>query len=200
MSKFHPLSSLQQAYEAGERRFGESHVQELLVKQQQMPDDVEWHFIGHLQTNKVRQIVPFVSLIHAVDSLKLLNVINSEAARVGRIVKCLLEVRIAAENTKYGFLPDELVQMLEDGEWNQLPFVQLCGLMCMASNTDDRQQISSEFERVHQLFLHAKQNFFAHRQEFRILSMGMSGDWPIAIDCGSNMVRIGSSIFGERNY
>lgn len=200
VSKFHPIPLLQQAYDAGERDFGESRVQELVDKHKHLPEDIRWHFIGHLQTNKVKQIVPFVSLIHGVDSLRLLEEINKEALRAGRVVPVLLEVHVAEEETKSGFSVQEIADMQAIIDLNhaapflrEYPGVNICGLMGMASNTDDEEKIRGEFEMLRTLAY----NLFPHGG---VLSMGMSGDYKIAIEEGSNMVRIGSSIFGERVY
>jgi len=200
VSKFHPVSALQEAYDAGQRVFGESHVQELVEKQQLLPKDIEWHFIGHLQTNKVKYMASFISLIHAVDTMKLLKEIDKQAERNNRIIDCLLQIHIAKEETKFGFTPDELRTMLQEGEWKQFSHVRICGLMCMASNTDDVKQIADEFESVRMLFQEIKNDFFPTEETFRELSMGMSGDYEIAQQHGSTMVRVGTMIFGERNY
>jgi pyridoxal phosphate enzyme (YggS family) len=200
VSKFHPVSALQEAYDAGQRVFGESHVQELVEKQQLLPKDIEWHFIGHLQTNKVKYMASFISLIHAVDTMKLLKEIDKQAERNNRIIDCLLQIHIAKEETKFGFTPDELRTMLQEGEWKQFSHVRICGLMCMASNTDDVKQIADEFESVRMLFQEIKNDFFPTEETFKELSMGMSGDYEIAQQHGSTMVRVGTMIFGERNY
>ena len=200
VSKFHPVSALQEAYDAGQRVFGESHVQELVEKQQLLPKDIEWHFIGHLQTNKVKYMASFISLIHAVDTVKLLKEIDKQAERNSRVIDCLLQIHIAKEETKFGFTPDELRTMLQEGEWRQFSHVRICGLMCMASNTDDVKQIAGEFETVHTLFQEIKDDFFPTEESFKELSMGMSGDYEIAQQHGSTMVRVGTMIFGERNY
>ncbi len=200
VSKFHPVSALQEAYDAGQRVFGESHVQELVEKQQLLPKDIEWHFIGHLQTNKVKYMASFISLIHAVDTMKLLKEIDKQAERNNRIIDCLLQIHIAKEETKFGFTPDELRTMLQEGEWKQFSHVCICGLMCMASNTDDVKQIADEFESVRMLFQEIKNDFFPTEETFKELSMGMSGDYEIAQQHGSTMVRVGTMIFGERNY
>lgn len=200
VSKFHPVSALQEAYDAGQRVFGESHVQELVEKQQLLPKDIEWHFIGHLQTNKVKYMASFVSLIHAVDTMKLLKEIDKQAERNDRVIDCLLQIHIAKEETKFGFTPDELRTMLQEGEWKQFSHVRICGLMCMASNTDDVKQIAGEFEFVHSFFQEIKKDFFPTEESFKELSMGMSGDYEIAQQHGSTMVRVGTLIFGERNY
>ncbi len=200
VSKFHPVEALQEAYDAGQRIFGESHVQELVEKEKALPKDVEWHFIGHLQTNKVKYLAPFVSLIHAVDSLKLLCEIDKQAQKCGRTIDVLLQIHVAAEETKFGFTPEEVADMLLGGEWKQLQHVRIVGLMAMATNTDDQSQIEREFESVHQLFDILKSRFFDNEPSFSQLSMGMSGDYTIAQAHGSTMVRVGSMIFGERNY
>lgn len=200
VSKFHPVCALQEAYEAGQRVFGESHVQELVEKEALLPKDIEWHFIGHLQTNKVKYLAPFVSLIHAVDSLKLLKEINRQAERCQRIIPCLLQIHIAQEETKFGFTPDELRQMLCEGTWCELKSVQIAGLMCMATNTDDQQQIANEFAQAAQIFQEVKRSYFPDDKAFCELSMGMSGDYLIALQHGTTLVRVGSMIFGERDY
>ena len=200
VSKYHPAEALREAYDAGQRIFGESHVQELTAKQAVLPDDIEWHFIGHLQTNKVKYIAPFISLIHAVDSVKLLKEINKQAEKAGRVIDVLLQVHVAKEETKFGFTPDELLDTLAAEEWKTLRNVRIAGLMAMATNTDDKAQIAQEFDTVSQLFATAKERFFADEPAFKELSMGMSGDYLIAQEHGSTMVRIGTTIFGERNY
>ena len=200
VSKFHPVEALQEAYDAGQRVFGESHVQELVAKQEVLPKDIKWHFIGHLQTNKVKYMAPFVSLIHAVDSVKLLKEIDKQAQKWGRVIDVLLQIHVAKEETKFGFTPDEVVDVLEAGEWKTLPNVRVVGLMAMATNTDDEGQIAEEFDTVRQLFARLKDRFFAESPDFKVLSMGMSGDYLIAQEHGSTMVRVGSMIFGERDY
>lgn len=200
VSKFHPASMIEDAYAGGQRLFGENHVQELQQKHEMLPDDIEWHFIGHLQTNKVKYIAPYVHLIHAVDSHKLLTEINKQALRNNRVIDCLLELHIAQEETKYGFSPDEMYEYVRQGEWRQLSNIRICGIMCMASNIDDQAQIAAEFQQAQQLFNRLKQDFFGQQDSFRIRSWGMSEDYPIAVRYGSNMVRIGSKIFGPRVY
>ena len=200
VSKFHPVEALREAYDAGQRVFGESHVQELVAKHDALPPDIEWHFIGHLQTNKVKQLAPFVSLIHAVDTFKLLKEIDRQAGRAGRTIRCLLQVHVAREETKFGFTPDELREFLNEGDWRQLAHVQICGLMCMATNTDDEAQIDREFALVESLFRELKTRHFAQDDTFRELSMGMSDDYPIALRHGATLVRVGSRIFGQRIY
>ncbi len=200
VSKFHPVEALLEAYGAGQRIFGENHVQELVAKEEVLPKDIEWHFIGHLQTNKVKYIVPFVSLIHSVDSVKLLKEINKQAEKAERVVDVLLQLHVAAEETKFGFTPDELLEMLAAGEWKTLQHVRVVGLMAMATNTDDEGQIAREFDTVNQVFATMKKRFFADEPAFKERSMGMSGDYLIAQEHGSTMVRVGTTIFGERDY
>ena len=200
VSKYHPVEMLRQAYDAGQRIFGESHVQELGEKHPQLPDDIEWHFIGHLQTNKVKYIAPYISLIHAVDTMKLLREIDKQATKSERTIDCLLQVHVAQEETKFGFLPSELREMMDEGEWRTLTNVRIRGLMCMATNTDDTAQIHREFRQVKELFDEIRAKHFPADPSFSELSMGMSDDYPIAIEEGSTMIRVGSLIFGARNY
>lgn len=200
VSKFHPVEMLREAYAAGQRVFGESRVQELVQKVPQMPADVEWHFIGHLQRNKVRQIAPFVSLIHSVDSPELLAEIERQGALAGRCIPCLLELHVAQEESKFGFTPEALLRFLEQGEWRKMAHVRLSGLMCMATFTDDEAEIRREFRLAHATFDEARNRFFADEPAFRELSMGMSEDYPLAIAEGATLVRIGTAIFGPRNY
>lgn len=199
VSKFHPAETIREAYDAGHRCFGESRAQELQAKYQELPHDIEWHFIGHLQTNKVKYIVPFVSLIHSVDSVRLLDEIERQAERVGRVVDCLLEVHVAQEDTKYGFSLDECYDFLKSGRWAEYPHVRLRGIMGMASNTDDDRQVEREFAQLKQLF-GSLRSVVMDADVFDTLSMGMSHDYLMAIEQGSNMVRIGTTIFGERVY
>ncbi|MBR1838161.1 MAG: YggS family pyridoxal phosphate-dependent enzyme [Bacteroidaceae bacterium] len=198
VSKFHPVAHLQAAYDAGCRVFGESRVQELVGKHEVLPHDIQWHFIGHLQPNKVKYIAPFVSLIHAVDTPKLLAEIHRRAEANKRLIPCLLQVHIAREETKFGFTPEELLEYLDQGSWRKYSSAQISGLMCMASNTDDMGQVRAEFQRVKSLFDTIKTTFFANDEAFRLRSYGMSHDWHEAVAAGSNIVRIGTSIFGER--
>ena len=200
VSKFHPACMIQEAYAGGHRIFGESHVQELQQKSMVLPKDIEWHFIGHLQTNKVKYIAPYVRLIHAVDTHKLLVEINKQAEKNNRIIDCLLELHVAQEETKFGFSAEEMYNYIKQGEWCKLNNVRICGLMCMASNVEDEAQISTEFHQAEILFDKLKQEFFPTEDSFSIRSWGMSDDYPIAIKFGSNMVRIGSKIFGPRVY
>lgn len=199
VSKYHPVEALQEAYDAGQKVFGESHVQELVGKHEVLPKDIIWHFIGHLQTNKVKYIAPFISLIHAVDTMKLMKEINRQAEKAGRVIDCLLQMHIAQEETKFGFAPDELKAMLADGEWKEMKNVRIVGLMCMATNTDDDEQVRSEFRYARSIFDSIKAEHFAQDAGFKHLSMGMSGDYPIAVEEGSSMVRVGSRIFGNRS-
>lgn len=200
ISKYHPASMIQEAYKCGQRIFGESHVQELQQKVGELPQDIEWHFIGHLQTNKVKYIAPYVSLIHAVDSEKLLLEIEKQAAKHNRVIRVLLQLHVAQEETKFGFTPSECDAYLAQGAWQTLSHVRIAGVMCMASNVDDETRIASDFEAAHQFFLMAKEKYFKEEDSFCELSMGMSDDYPIAILHGSTLVRIGSMIFGPRVY
>ena len=200
VSKFHPVEKLMQAYDAGQRLFGESRVQELAQKVGAMPSDVQWHVIGHLQTNKVRQLVPHVHLIHSVDSLKLLQCINKEAARIDRVVDVLLQVHVAQEVEKFGFAIDELEALANEGQLAAMPNVRVVGLMAMATNTDDEAEIRKEFAEAHRAFEYLKQGCYRNNAEFCELSMGMSDDYHLAIAEGSTMVRIGTTIFGIREY
>lgn len=200
VSKFHPVEELMEAYDAGQRIFGESHVQELQRKIMEMPTDVAWHFIGHLQTNKVKYLAPYISMIHAVDSMKLLQEIDRQAAKNNRVIDVLLELHIAEEATKYGFSPDECRELLSEGAWRDLKNVRICGLMMMATYTDDTAQIRREMETAQRLFDEFKSEFFADEMAFSERSWGMSHDYPIAVETGATLVRIGTTIFGERNY
>ena len=195
VSKFHPIEALNEAYEAGQRIFGESRVQELLIKHEALPKDIEWQMIGHLQTNKVRQIVPFVSLIQSVDSVRLAECINREAERIGRVVDILLEIHVAQEDSKTGWNYSELIEYLHSGAMAELKNIRVRGIMGMATNTDDEEVIRHDFERLAECKRELASLF---GEEFDTLSMGMSDDYELAIECGSTMVRIGSSIFGNR--
>lgn len=200
VSKFHPEVSILEAYNVGQRVFGESRVQELVPKSQNLPKDIEWHFIGHLQTNKVKYIVPFISLIHSGDSIKLLKEINSCAKKEGRVIDVLLQMHVAQEETKSGFLPSELYDYMATEEWRELKNIQLRGVMGMATFTDDESLIESEFRQIRKAFDDIKQQYFPEDDKFSYCSMGMSDDYPLAIECGSNIVRVGTGIFGERIY
>ena len=200
ISKYHPADYILAAYEEGQRVFGESHEQELKQKHEQLPKDIEWHFIGHLQTNKVKYIVPYISMIEAVDSIRLLREIEKQAAKCDRVVKVLLELHIAEEATKYGLTLDACRQLLDEGEWRQMAHVSICGLMMMASNTDDEQQIEQEFQTAQDFFDEVKARYFADDPAFCERSWGMSDDYLLALRHGSTMVRIGTRIFGPRVY
>lgn len=200
VSKYHPKEAILEAYKAGQRVFGESRVQELVEKQAMLPADIEWHFIGHLQTNKVKQVVPFVSLIHSVDSLKVLLEINKEAARIDRVVPCLLQLHIAQEAKKFGFTPDEYRELVNDGTLIELKHVRIRGVMGMATLTDDASQIKSEFTTLRQFFDEVKVQHFPSDPQFNQVSMGMSDDYPLAVQAGSTMIRVGSLLFGDRQY
>ena len=200
VSKFHPAEMIREAYDAGQRIFGESRVQELLLKKPVLPDDIEWHFIGHLQTNKVKQIVPFISMIHSADSPKLLQEINKAAEHIDRKISCLLQIHIAREESKFGFSFEECREYLRSGAWRNLHFIRLCGVMGMATLTDDNEQIKSEFLSLRNFFNEIKNDYFSEDGSFCEISMGMSDDYPLAIEAGSTLVRIGSRIFGERVY
>uniref|UniRef100_UPI003FEF8258 YggS family pyridoxal phosphate-dependent enzyme n=1 Tax=Prevotella sp. TaxID=59823 RepID=UPI003FEF8258 len=200
ISKFHPAEYITAAYNAGQRVFGESREQELTAKVAVLPKDIEWHFIGHLQTNKVKYIAPYISMIEAVDSLKLLREINRQAALNNRVIDVLLELHIAEEESKYGLSLDDCRKMLADGEWRSLENVRICGLMMMASNVDDESQIRHEFSVAAQFFDEVKASYFADSDAFCKRSWGMSHDYRIAVECRSTMVRVGTSIFGPRVY
>ena len=200
ISKFHPNEYIEAAYAEGQRIFGESHEQELARKVESLPKDIEWHFIGHLQTNKVKYIAPYISMIESVDSLKLLKEINKQAAKHDRVVKVLLELHIAEEETKSGFSFDDCRELLEAGEWRTMDHVQICGIMMMASNTDDEQQIAQEFDAAYAFFKEVKEKYFADDDAFCERSWGMSHDYRIAVKHSSNMVRVGTTIFGPRIY
>ena len=193
VSKFHPNEAIEEAYQAGQRIFGESKVQEMTA-------NIEWHFIGHLQSNKIKYMIPYVAMIHGIDTYKLLAEVNKQAVKAGRIINCLLQIHVAQEETKFGFSPDECKDMLNTGEWKELTHVRICGLMGMASNTDNVEQINREFCLLDRLFKEIKTTWFADSDAFRELSMGMSHDYHEAIAAGSTLVRVGSKIFGERNY
>lgn len=199
VSKFHPIEALKQAYEAGQRVFGESRVQELLAKIPQMPDDVRWHFIGHLQTNKVKQIIGRTAMIESVDSERLLRLINSESERAGVTTNILMQLHVAAEETKFGFSPEELIELFRSRKYQDFRFVKFCGVMGMATNTDSTERILADFRTISDT-LHVIKEIAPELTEFNSVSMGMSDDYPLAIDCGSTMVRVGTGIFGSRGY
>ena len=200
VSKFNPSEAIMEAYQAGQRIFGESRPQELLQKVQELPCDIQWHFIGHLQTNKLKMVLPYASLIHSVDSERLLVEINKYAVKNNLKVKCLLELFVAQEETKQGFSKEELLQLMDKLQQEPLEGVEICGLMGMASFVDDEQQIRGEFAALKQAFDQIREKYISTHPNFNELSMGMSGDYRIAVELGSTMVRIGTTIFGARNY
>lgn len=200
VSKTKPVEVILEAYDFGQRVFGENKPQELRDKEAIMPKDIEWHFIGHLQTNKVKYIAPFVSLIHSVDSLKVLSEINKQAIRNERVIDCLIQIDIAHEETKFGLLEDQAREVLNSEEFRLMKNVRICGVMGIGSITDDLDKTRSEFRELKSVFLSFKDEFFASQDSFREVSMGMSSDYLLAIEEGSTMIRVGSSIFGDRNY
>ena len=191
---------VQACYDQGQRVFGESHEQEIRLKHEVLPKDIEWHFIGHLQTNKVKYIAPYITMIEAVDSLRLMREINRQAAKNDRVIKILLELHVAQEDSKYGLTLDACRQLLADGEWREMHNIHICGLMMMASNTDDEEQIRREMTTAADFFDELKAQYFADDPDFCERSWGMSSDYHIALDCRSTMVRVGTTIFGERIY
>lgn len=199
VSKTYPPERIMAEYEKGQRIFGENRVQELTAKYEVLPKDIQWHQIGHLQRNKIKYIASFVHLIHAVDSFELLQEIDRQAAKHQRVIDCLLQFHIAQEDTKFGFSEDEAVTLLEQQPWPQLQHVRICGVMGMATYTDDETIVRQEFRYLKKIFEHLRQRFFTDAPSFKEISMGMSGDWHIAVEEGSTMVRIGSLIFGNRN-
>ena len=200
VSKFNPAEAIMEAYEAGQRIFGESRPQELSQKVSILPDDIQWHFIGHLQTNKLKMVLPYVALVHSVDSERLLQEINKYALKNNLKVRCLLEVFIAQEESKQGFSKDELFSLLDKLHREPMDGVEICGLMGMASFVEDRDQIAAEFDQLKSIFDQAREKYISTLPNFKELSMGMSGDYDIAVEKGSTLVRIGTSIFGARNY
>lgn len=200
VSKYHPAEYIEEAYAVGQRIFGESHVQELRQKVEVLPSDIEWHFIGHLQTNKVKYITPYITMIESVDSERLMAEINKQCMKHDRVVDVLLELHVAKEETKSGFAPEELEVLLASGVKEKYPNVRICGLMTMASYTDDESLIEAEFEQASQFFDKIKTNYFATDDYFSVRSWGMSGDYPLAIKHHSNMIRVGTLLFGPRVY
>ena len=200
VSKTVPLQGIEEIYHCGQKMFGENKVQELLSKVENLPDDIDWHMIGHLQSNKVKFIAPFISMVHSIDSLKLLKSLNKEAEKNQRIIDCLLQLDIAEEETKFGFSKDEILDILDSSDFNKLQNIRLNGLMGMATFTDDTQKVRKEFRTLKTFFDSLKKQYFQNFDYFSQLSMGMSNDYKIAIEEGSTMIRIGSLIFGERNY
>jgi len=199
VSKTRSVDDIMEAYNAGQRCFGENRVQEIISKKDHLPSDIEWHLIGHLQKNKVKYIVPFISMIHSVDSLKLLSVIDSEALKINRVVYVLVQVHIAQEETKFGFSREDIERMMASSEFAELRFVRICGVMGMATLTSDTGQVQMEFRALAELFNELKKRYFPSDEHFTVISMGMSGDYETAILEGSNMIRVGSLIFGERS-
>ena len=200
VSKTKPESDIMEAYNAGHRIFGENHAQEMKQKHTDLPADIEWHFIGHLQTNKIKYIIDYVKLIHSIDSANLLQAVNKEAAKHNVVVDCLLQFHIATEETKFGMNLDEARQLLESDEFRAMQNVRICGVMGIGSLTEDKDQTNREFANLKQIFDTLKASYFTGKDEFKELSMGMSGDYQLAIAHGSTMVRVGSSIFGQRYY
>lgn len=200
VSKFHPVSAIEEAYNAGQRCFGESRVQELVEKEKCLPKDIKWHFIGHLQTNKVKQLIGKTALIESVDSERLLNLIDSESAKAGVITRVLMQVHVAMEETKFGFYPEELIAYFRDRKFESLTNTHICGVMGMASNTDDMKRVEEDFAKIASLYRSIADDASLGLRGFDKLSMGMSGDWQIAVAKGANIVRIGTRIFGLREY
>lgn len=200
VSKFHPIEELAAAYEAGQRLFGENRAQELIAKAPELPNDIRWHFIGHLQKNKVRAIMPHVSVIESIDSVELLKLVEKEAARIDRTVDVLLQLHVAQEETKSGFSVDEVIEAGENGLLTCYPHVRVCGVMAMASLTEDMEQVAQEFDLVRRTYLTLKDGCFDESPDFNELSMGMSDDWQVAVKYGATLVRIGTAIFGPRVY
>ena len=200
VSKTKPVSDLQEAYDAGQRIFGENKALEMRDKHQVLPNDIQWHFIGHLQTNKIKYIAPFVTLIHAIDSLSLLEAVNKEAVKNSRVIDCLLQFHIAQEDTKFGLDIEDAKALLESDSFKDLKNINIVGVMGMATFTDDADQVRNEFKNLKNIFDTLKENYFRDKDSFKEISMGMSDDYPIAIEEGATMVRVGSKIFGARNY
>src|ERR1700748_1566544 len=198
VSKTKPVEDIQEAYDAGQRLFGENQVQELMEKHVKLPADIQWHLIGHLQTNKVKYVAPFITMIQSVDSLKLLQEINKHAEKNNRVIDCLLQIYIADEETKYGLGFDEAIELLRSEEYTQLKNIRIRGLMGIATNTDAEKQVKEEYYELKTFFDGIKQSFLRKEESFNVLSMGMSADYRLAIEQGSNMIRVGSTIFGGR--
>ena len=200
VSKTKPVSDIQEAYEAGQRVFGENYPQEMRDKHEVLPTDIQWHFIGHLQTNKIKYIIPFVTLIHSIDTANLLEAVNKEARKHDRVVDCLLQFHIALEETKFGLDLEEARQLLDSDAFKQMENVRICGVMGMGTFTDNMDEVRKEFKHLKSIFETLKQEYFADQPQFKEISMGMSEDYPIAIEEGATMIRVGSKIFGPRNY
>lgn len=200
VSKTQPIEKIDEAYQAGQRLFGENKAQEMVSKYEALPKDIQWHMIGHLQTNKVKLIAPFVALIHSVDSMRLLEEVNKQGQKINRVIPCLLQVYIAREETKFGFEPEEILNLATPSQQNHYPFVQILGLMGMATFTPNPEQVSKEFQSLRMLFDALKKRILPVNMAMKELSMGMSADYKLAVSQGSTLVRIGTAIFGERNY
>ncbi|MDE6084642.1 MAG: YggS family pyridoxal phosphate-dependent enzyme [Muribaculaceae bacterium] len=200
VSKFHPSEAIMEAYMAGQRLFGESRVQELLKKIPELPEDIKWHFIGHLQTNKLRQIIGKTAMIESVDSERLLEMIDKESEKAGVVTNVLMQIHVAEEETKFGFSPEELEEYFVNRRFENLKSTHICGVMGMATNTDDPERVADDFLRIASMFKKIKEEIAPDLRGFDTLSMGMSGDWKIAVKEGSNLVRVGSAIFGQRDY
>lgn len=200
VSKFHPVEAVREAYDAGQRCFGESRVQELLEKIPLLPSDIHWHFIGHLQTNKVKSIIGKTALIESVDTVRLLDLIDRESEKAGIVTRVLLQVHVAREETKFGFLPEELLEYFRERKFETLKATHICGIMGMASNTDDEERVRSDFKEIYSIFRSLRDDSALGLRGFDLVSMGMSGDWKIAVEEGSDMIRIGTRIFGARQY
>lgn len=200
VSKTKPVSDVQEAYDAGQRIFGENHALEMRDKHEALPNDIQWHFIGHLQTNKIKYIIPFVTLIHSIDSANLLEAVNKEAAKHGRTADCLLQFHIAQEETKFGLDLDEARQLLDSDAFRAMQNVRICGVMGMATFTDDMEEVRKEFKHLKTIFETLKKTYFTDQPQFKEISMGMSDDYPIAVEEGATLIRVGSKIFGARNY
>ena len=200
VSKFKPAEDIAALYQHGQRVFGENHAQEMKAKHEALPQDIEWHFIGHLQTNKIKYIAPYVALIHSIDSFDLLKEVNKHALKNNRVIPCLLQFHIADEKTKFGFTFEECEAMLNNPGFQELKNVEIHGVMGMATFTDNMEQVRQEFHHLHQIFDNLKMQYFSQNPDFKEISMGMTDDYPIAIEEGSTLIRIGSAIFGPRNY
>lgn len=200
VSKTKPVEMLQEAYDAGQRLFGENHALEMRDKHEVLPKDIEWHMIGHLQTNKVKYIASFVSMIHSIDSLHLLEAVDKEAAKHNRVIDCLLQFHVATEETKFGLDEEEARALLESAEFKAMGHVRICGVMGMATNTDNKDLVRREFAHLHHIFEDIRDHYFSGSDHFCEISMGMSHDYTIALEEGATLVRVGSSIFGARNY
>lgn len=200
VSKTKPVSDLQEAYDAGQRVFGENYPQEMRDKHEVLPQDIQWHFIGHLQTNKIKYIIQYVTLIHSIDTASLLEAVNKEAKKHDRVVDCLLQFHIALEETKFGLDLDEARQLLDSEEYKQMENVRICGVMGMGTFTDDMEEVRKEFKHLKSIFDTLKSDYFADQPQFKEISMGMSEDYPIAIEEGATLIRVGSKIFGARVY